>query len=102
MGERAHLPPLPLLAVGGGMNQYEDVIDPYLETTKALYKDMGTVQKNASGALQVASMAFEITAVAGGSAKLFPRDSPHNFCYVSIDPVARLVKYWYAAWFSMM
>ena len=32
----------------------------------------------------------------------FNRDGPHNFCYLSVDPVARQVKYWYAAWFPMM
>ena len=38
----------------------------------------------------------------GSSASLFPRPSPHNFCYVSVDPIARHVKVWYSAYFPMM
>ena len=52
------------------------------------------------GALQVSSIAVEVTGLAG--ATLFPRESPHNFCYVVIDPVGRQVKCLYAAWFPMM
>ena len=88
------------LAVGGGMNQHEHEMGPYLDLTKVLYKDLVTVQKSAAGQLQIASLPVEVTAVAG--CQLFPRDGPHNFCYLSVDPVARQVKYWYAAWFPMM
>lgn len=28
------------LCIGGSLCQFEDVVDPYLETTKALYKDL--------------------------------------------------------------
>ena len=90
------------LAVGGGMNQWEDKVAPYLELTKALYKDLVTVNKSAGGALQVGSFSFIIEGVAGGSASLFSRPSPHNFCYVVVDPLARHVKLWYAAWWPMM
>jgi hypothetical protein len=90
------------LAIGGGMNQYEDSIEPYLKLTKAAYKDLVAVNKSAGGALQVSSLTFAVESVAGGSASLFPRPSPHNFCYVVVDPVARRVKLWYAAFFPMM
>ncbi len=90
------------LAVGGGMNQYDDKFEPYLSLTKALYKDLVTVQKSPAGALQVGSHTFEITEAAGSSAPLFPRAGPHNFCYAIVDPLARHVKVWYAAWFPMM
>jgi hypothetical protein len=30
-----------------------------------------------------------------GSIQLFPNRSRNNFCYVSIDPVRRLVRLWY-------
>jgi len=87
------------LAVGGGMNQYDDEMAPYLNFTKALYKDLVTVHKGAGG-LQVSSLTVEVTGISGAS--LFPRDSPHNFCYITIDPVGRTVKAMYGAWFSMM
>jgi len=90
------------LAIGGGMNQYSDEMEPYLNLTRSLYKDLVAVQKSSAGGLQVRSLTFAVHGVDGGSASLFPRPSPHNFCYVSIDPVARHVKVWYAAWFPMM
>mmetsp|Transcript_43601 Transcript_43601/g.87249 ORF Transcript_43601/g.87249 Transcript_43601/m.87249 type:complete len:272 (-) Transcript_43601:389-1204(-) len=90
------------LAIGGGMNQYEDKIDPYLNMTRALYKDLVSVQKTKSGTLAVSSLTYAISDVAGSSASLFPRPSPHNFCYVTVDPLARRVKLWYGAWFPMM
>ena len=48
------------------------------------------------------SLAYEIVDVQSAGASLFPRPSPHNFCYVVVDPIARHVKLWYAAWFPMM
>lgn len=90
------------LAVGGGMNQWDDAFLPYLSLTKALYKDMVTVNKAPTGKLQVASHTYEVSAVAGSQANLFPRPGPHNFCYVTVDPLARHAKLWYAAWFPMM
>jgi len=77
--------------------QYDDSIEPYLRLTKALYKDLVTVNKSAGGALQIGSLTFLVTDVAGSCASLFPRPSPHNFCYVVVDPLARHVKLWYAA-----
>ena len=91
------------LAVGGGLNQWDDAIEPYLSACKALYKDLVAVQKEAStGKLQVRSLCYEVTEAVGDTGALFPRASPHNFCYVCVDPVQRQVKYWYAAWFPMM
>lgn len=90
------------LAVGGGMNQYDDAIEPYLSLTRALYKDLVTVNKSAGGALQVSSLTFLVESVRGDNAQLFPRASPHNFCYVCVDPAARHVKLWYAAWWPIM
>ena len=91
------------LAVGGGLNQWDDAMEPYLSACKALYKDLVAVQKEAStGKLQVRSLCFEVTEAVGDAGALFPRASPHNFCYVCVDPVQRQVKYWYAAWFPMM
>mmetsp|Transcript_5679 Transcript_5679/g.12356 ORF Transcript_5679/g.12356 Transcript_5679/m.12356 type:complete len:259 (-) Transcript_5679:155-931(-) len=90
-------------AVGGGLNQYEEVMAPYLEMCKAVYKELLAVQKDpASGQLQVRSLVFNVMDATGSSAKLFPRNSAHNFCYISIDPLQRHVKAWYNAWFPMM
>ena len=83
------------------MNQYDDSMEPYLRLTKAIYKDLVAVNKSAGGVLQVASHTFAVEAANGGTS-LFPRAGPHNFCYVSVDPLARRAKVWYAAYFPMM
>jgi len=90
------------LAIGGGMNQYDDLLEPYTSLTRMLYKDLVSVHKTAGGALQVASTTFAVTEAPGSAASLFPRPSPHNFCYVTVDPVARHAKLWYAAFFPIM
>ena len=90
------------LAVGGGMNQWDETIEPYFKLTKQVYKDLVTVNKGTSGQLQVSSHTYAVDSVSGSSASLFPRPSPHNFCYVIVDPIARHAKIWYAAWFPMM
>ena len=90
------------LAIGGGMNQYDNKMQPYLDLTKKLYKDLVTVSKAPNGALQVSSLTYEIEGVSGSSANLWPRQNDHNFCYVAVDPLARHVKLWYCAWFPMM
>ena len=58
------------------------------------------MQKTSGGAMQIASHVTSVSAIKGCS--LFPRESPHNFCYLSIDPIARQVKCWYAAYFPIM
>ena len=75
---------------------------PYLEATKLLYKDMVAVHKTSAGSLQVGSTTYQVTEAEGSSASLFSRPSPHNFCYVSVDPTSRHVRLWYSAWFPMM
>ncbi|XP_070213027.1 cilia- and flagella-associated protein 300-like [Littorina saxatilis] len=51
------------LCLGGQICQYEDKIDPYLDVTKQLYKDLVSVQKNPdSKELVVTSSVFKVTA----------------------------------------
>lgn len=90
------------LAIGGGLNQYEDQIEPYLTMTKALYKDLVAVQKDGAGQLHVRSIALNVLEASGSELALFPSASKHNFCYLTIDPLQRHVRYWYSAYFSMM
>ena len=74
----------------------------YLELTKNVYKELVGVHKLATGALAVRSIVLQVADVTSGGAPLFCRPSPHNFCYVSIDPTLRHVKYWYHAWTPML
>jgi hypothetical protein len=90
------------LAIGGGLNQYEDQIEPYLTMTRAMYKDLVAVQKDGAGRLHVRSIALNVLSASGSENALFPSASKHNFCYVTIDPLQRHVRYWYSAYFSMM
>lgn len=90
------------LCIGGGMCQFEDYIEPYLQTTKKVYKDMLAVRKNdETGKLEIVSQIFDLRAAKGGSAELFPSKSPYSFCYIILNPVKRHVTVWYMAWRTM-
>ncbi|XP_043360124.1 transcriptional coactivator YAP1 isoform X5 [Dermochelys coriacea] len=60
------------LCLGGTLCQFEDVLSPYLETTKALYKDLVSVQKDPeTKEIIITSTIFKVSAYAstdGGSA----------------------------------
>ncbi len=79
------------------MCQPEENAKVYLDTAKQLYKELVTVRKSKNtGNLVVASIPIAVKNVTGIS--LFPdQDSPHNFCYLVVDPQRRSVKYWSAA-----
>ena len=81
-----------LFFVGGAMHQRDDYANEYLETTKALYKELLTVHKSArTGKIEISSQIFEV-AKANDAAefKLYDREHPHNKCYVVVDAVKKL------------
>jgi hypothetical protein len=91
------------LCVGGGMCQYEDVLQPYLEVTRALYRDLLSVRVNKNTqAIEVASSVHRILSLqkAGTSEQtsLFGRDSPFNLCFLSAHPSKRVVHIFYFQW----
>merc|ERR1712023_63355 len=87
------------ICLGGSMNQYEDELEPYLDITKKIYKEMLSVQKNAStGKIEVTSPVFQVTSAdTDGGWCLFPTASKGSFCYVSMDPMRRMCRVWYHA-----
>ncbi|KAJ3331406.1 hypothetical protein HDU76_003296 [Blyttiomyces sp. JEL0837] len=86
------------LCLGGRLCQYEDDIEPYLDTTKKLYKDLIAVTKDpATGKLKVASYVFKILSVESSVSPLFPIAHPQNFCYICVDPIKRHVNLLYHA-----
>jgi cilia- and flagella-associated protein 300 len=87
------------LVLGGGICQYEDSIEPYLQVTRKLYKDLICVKKEANtGKLVVASHVFKLLALAPGSfSPLFPMEHPQNFAFLSIDPIKRHIHFLYHA-----
>jgi cilia- and flagella-associated protein 300 len=93
------------IAIGGGMNQYEDMVDPYIDMAKNVYRDIVRVHKNAhSGRIEVRSIVLRIDCIhTSGGRTLFPlEDAPNNVCLVSIDPVNREVTILYSAFISAL
>jgi hypothetical protein len=91
------------LAVGGGLCQYEDAIDGLLDSAKAMYRDMVRVHKaGGSGQPEVGSWTYRIDGLdspSGGA--LWPRASPYNLCYLTIDPLRRHATVWYNAYLPL-
>ena len=83
------------LVKGGTMCQYEDMLQPYLDVCKALYKELVAVQKNTAGELEVISTVYDVRAVDADVPLYFDANSPCNFCFISIDPLNRHVSLWY-------
>lgn len=88
---------LKLLAVGGTMMQYEDDVSPYLDCAKGIYKDFLTVYRNSgSGRVAIANHVYRVHSV-GDHISLFPTQSDHNMCLLSVDPIKKLVIVLYSA-----
>ncbi|XP_027436039.1 cilia- and flagella-associated protein 300 isoform X1 [Zalophus californianus] len=104
------------LCLGGALCQYEDVLHPYLETTKLLYKDLVRVTWNGPNNLlrvnvgsslrnqhsvrknpqtkkiQITSSVFKVTAY-DGAGVCYPSTKSHEqtFSYFIVDPIKRHV-----------
>ncbi|OWF56688.1 uncharacterized protein C11orf70 homolog [Mizuhopecten yessoensis] len=90
--------------LGGKICQYEDNIDPYLEVTKQVYKELISVQKNSETKdLSIISSVFKVTASNDGH-MYYPADKPHNqtFSYLIVDPFKRHVTALYHKFGSSM
>lgn len=77
-----------MLVIGGSMNQFDDDCNEYLNTLKALYKDLITVAKDPeTGEIKVISQVFLIESIEGLD-KLFPVPyHPQNWFFVIVDPI---------------
>ena len=79
-----------LLFVGGVMHQRDDYVNDYLETTRALYKELLTVHKsNRTGKIEVSSAVYAVEPGGEGNRGVFSKESPHNRCYVIVDAVKK-------------
>ncbi|NXT52771.1 CF300 protein, partial [Pluvianellus socialis] len=81
------------LCIGGTLCQFEDVIDPYLETTKALYKDLVSVQKNPeTKEICIVSTVLKVSAY-DDHGLCYPSSRSHQqtFAYLVVDPCRRHV-----------
>ncbi|XP_063241714.1 cilia- and flagella-associated protein 300-like [Bacillus rossius redtenbacheri] len=82
------------LCLGGQWCQYEDDIQPYLDTTKMLYKDLVRVRKDAAtDEVCVTSVVLRVAAKDSRGLAFYPRNPGHvqNFAYLVVDPVRRRV-----------
>uniref|UniRef100_A0A3Q2CM68 Cilia- and flagella-associated protein 300 n=1 Tax=Cyprinodon variegatus TaxID=28743 RepID=A0A3Q2CM68_CYPVA len=85
------------LCLGGELCQYEDNIDPYISTTKKLYKDLISVQKDTdTRKISVVSTVLKVSAY-DESGICFPgtQDEEQTFAYLIVDPVKRNVTLFY-------
>lgn len=79
------------LALGGPLNQYEDLWAPYAETAKACYKGMLRVRaaRDGSGAPEVVSRVFSVPSAVGGEGA-----HRQSFCYVVVDEGNKTALVW--------
>mmetsp|Transcript_42415 Transcript_42415/g.131921 ORF Transcript_42415/g.131921 Transcript_42415/m.131921 type:complete len:260 (-) Transcript_42415:108-887(-) len=82
------------LVFGGASNQWEDHVEEYFKVTKEVYKDLLSVRRNDTGDVEVMSTVASIRSLGEGG-RIFPKDSPLNFCYVILDPLMRHLRVWY-------
>ncbi|XP_043259099.1 cilia- and flagella-associated protein 300-like [Colletes gigas] len=80
-----------MLVLGGVICQYEDVLDPYLNTTKVIYKDLIRVHKKEDSHLSVSTLVLQVTAKDCRGQEYFPYDPSHvqNVGFLLIDATAR-------------
>ncbi|RYG43986.1 DUF4498 domain-containing protein [archaeon] len=71
----------------------QDEVAPYLDATRAAYKDLIAVARDASapGGLAIQTRVFRITgwsvpSSADSKTPLFPTASPHSACWVFVTP----------------
>ncbi|KAG8452974.1 hypothetical protein GDO86_004689 [Hymenochirus boettgeri] len=85
------------LCLGGALCQFEDMIDPYLETTKCIYKDLLCVQKDPqTKEVRIISTVFKVSAY-DENGMCYPSVRPHEqtFAYLIVDPMKRHVNVFY-------
>jgi cilia- and flagella-associated protein 300 len=80
-----------LLVIGGSFNQYEDMIGPYLEWTKKIYKALVSVRKRSeTNEIFIESLFLEVRSMDKG--KTFQKGShPQNMLLVVVNPGIRTV-----------
>nr|XP_055036461.1 cilia- and flagella-associated protein 300 isoform X1 [Misgurnus anguillicaudatus] len=81
------------VVLGGELCQYEDVVDPYIDTAKIIYKDMVSVQKDPeTKTIGVVSTVLKVSAY-DASGLCYPSgiENEQTFAYLSIDPFKRHV-----------
>ncbi|XP_075235495.1 cilia- and flagella-associated protein 300-like [Lycorma delicatula] len=92
---------LKFLCLGGQWCQYEDNINPYVDTVKLLYKDLLRVERvTGTEELVIRSIIIKVTATTKDGSKKIPENpnNPQNFLYLIIDPFTRRVTTFFHQW----
>lgn len=79
------------VAIGGEVCQYEDELQPYIDVTKSIYKDLISVQKDPqTKKLKIVSYVYRVE-VFNNKTKVYPNNgfNDQDFCYLIIDPIKR-------------
>ncbi|XP_066501220.1 cilia- and flagella-associated protein 300 [Hoplias malabaricus] len=81
------------LVLGGELCQYEDVITPYIETTKVFYRDFVSVQKaSETKEIRIVSTVLKVSAFDEyGLCYPSGKENEQTFAYLCIDPFKRHV-----------
>ncbi|XP_034239048.1 cilia- and flagella-associated protein 300-like [Thrips palmi] len=94
-GERAEflVQLLRLLVVGGKWCQYEDTLTPYIDTARAIYKHLVSVEKDPDGIVVVRSVVLKVVAKDEDGEPILPLnpEHPQDVAFLCIDPVRRIV-----------
>ncbi|XP_063060014.1 cilia- and flagella-associated protein 300 [Engraulis encrasicolus] len=81
------------ICLGGEICQYEDTVSPYMDTTKVIYKDLVSVQKDCeTKEIKIISTILKVSA-SDSSGLCYPdsQDSEQSFAYLCVDPLKRHV-----------
>jgi hypothetical protein len=88
------------LVVGGAMCQPDETWGDYLVATKDVYRNLVSVHKSTkTGKVEVSSRIYELRSVEGNF-ELFQAGSPHNVCFVVVDPAKHTITCWYNPFIS--
>ncbi|XP_062392052.1 cilia- and flagella-associated protein 300 isoform X1 [Sardina pilchardus] len=81
------------ICLGGELCQYEDSINPYLDTVKVIYKDLVSVQKDReTKQINIASTILKVSTYdASGLCYPDSLNSEQSFAYLCVDPLKRHV-----------
>ncbi|XP_071989069.1 cilia- and flagella-associated protein 300 [Engystomops pustulosus] len=81
------------LCLGGAVCQFEDTIDPYLDITKSMYKELLSVQKDPeTQQINIISSVFKVSAYdENGLCYPSPKSHEQTFAYLIVDPLKRHV-----------
>ncbi|XP_028746809.1 cilia- and flagella-associated protein 300 [Peromyscus leucopus] len=85
------------LCLGGSLCQHEDMLKPYLETAKLIYKDLVSVRKHPrTKEIQITSSVFKVKAY-DSAGVCYPAAKEHEqtFSYFIVDPIKRHVNVLY-------